>query len=863
MRLGALAVAWLLGTAWQLRQPVLWAPALDAALLALAPPLLLLAWRARHAAGRALRVLALLSALGAVAGLGAANASLQARERLADALPPGLERQPVEITGVVAELPQDSAEGLRFVLAVESARNAAGAPAAVPRRVSLSWSRGGPDEPALSVPGTGLHAGQRWRLWARLQAPHALLNPHGFDGELWLFERGIRATGSVRTEPRAPQLLDEAAGHPVERVRQRVRDAIEAQVPDPRAAGVLAALAVGDQAAIDRGDWALFRATGTAHLMAISGLHITMFAWLAAALVGALWRRAGPLLLWCPAPRAARWGGVALAAAYALLAGWGVPAQRTVWMLTCAALLHALGLRWPWPLGLAAAAVVVSALDPWALLQPGFWLSFAAVGLLMASEPAQREAAKADAPAPGAPASSPHATSAGARAESPTVPVPAQAVAVAGAGAGSAPLAAMPVPPAVAPGWAAVAGAGLLRQGLSLMQSGLRTQIVATAGLAPLTLLLFQQFSLVGLLANLVAIPLVTLAVTPLALLGVLWAPLWSAAAALLSVLGMGLTVLASLPGAVWSAAVAPPWAQAAALLAGALLVVPLPWRLRLLGLPLLLPLVLPPPDRPAPGHFELLVPDVGQGSAVLVRTHASLLLYDSGPQYGPGRDAGERVLVPLLQAVGEHRIDTLVLSHRDMDHAGGAASLLQALPVRQLRSSLEPGHALLHAGVPHTRCEAGQQWERDGVRFAVLHPPAAAYDAARTPPNALSCVLQVTDVQGRRLLLTGDIAAAQEAALVAADAPALRSELLLVPHHGSRGSSSPAFLDAVAPTVALVQAGHHNRFGHPAPEVLHRLGARGIEVVQSPSCGAWHWQEEQASCERELHPRYWRHGSR
>ncbi len=265
---------------------------------------------------------------------------------------------------------------------------------------------------------------------------------------------------------------------------------------------------------------------------------------------------------------------------------------------------------------------------------------------------------------------------------------------------------AKPVSPAWVSGWATVAGQ-LLRQGLSLLRSELRTQIVATAGLAPLTLLLFQQFSLVGLLANLVAIPLVTLAVTPLALLGVLW----TAAAALLSGLGAGLAVLAALPGAVWSAAVAPPWAQATALLAGALLVAPLPWRLRLLGLPLLLPLVLPPPDRPAPGHFEVVVPDVGQGSAVLVRTHASLLLYDSGPQYGPGRDAGERVLAPLLQALGERRIDTLVLSHRDMDHAGGAASLLQALPVRQLRSSLEPGHALLHVGVPHTRCEAGQQW--------------------------------------------------------------------------------------------------------------------------------------------------------
>ncbi len=810
LRGGVLVLAWLLGTAWQLGQPRLWAPALDAALLAAAPLLGWLAWRLRRHAHALMAALRLALAAGALAALGAANAGLQARARLADALPPALERQVVALTGVVAELPQESADGLRFVLEVEQATAADGTPAAVPRRVSLSWSRGGPDEAALAAPGTVLRAGQRWRLWARLQAPHALLNPHGFDGELWLFERGIRATGSVRTQPR-PQLLDEAAGHAVERARQRVREAIEAQVPDARAAGVLAALAVGDQAAIDRADWALFRATGTAHLMAISGLHVTMFAWLAGAAVGALWRRSPSLALWWPAPGAARWGGVGLAAAYALLAGWGVPAQRTVWTIAFAALLRALGLRWPWPLLLGAVAVLVSALDPWALLQPGYWLSFAAVALLMASEPAQREA-----------------------------------------GADPAPSAAADAAPRLAL---------LAHRAGAALRAGLRTQWLASVGLAPLTLLLFQQFSLVGLLANLVAIPVVTLVLAPLALLGAAWAPLWSAAAALLAALSWVLAQLAAVPGAVWHAAVAPGWAQAAALLAGALLVAPLPWRLRLLGLPLLLPVVLPPASRPPPGAFEVIAADVGQGNAVLVRTHGSTLLYDTGPQYGPGRDAGERVLVPLLHALGEHRLDTLVVSHRDLDHAGGAASVLRALPVARLRSSLEPGHALLGLGVPHARCEAGQHWERDGVGFTVLHPPAAAYARPSTPPNALSCVLQVSDAAGRRLLLTGDIGAAQEAALLATDPAALRSTLLLVPHHGSGGSSSAAFLDAVAPAVAVVQAGHHNRFDHPSPEVVQRLRARRIEMVQSPVCGAWRWRDGQASCERNRWLRYWRHG--
>jgi competence protein ComEC len=177
---------------------------------------------------------------------------------------------------------------------------------------------------------------------------------------------------------------------PFERPRQRVRDAITLHVADARAAGVLAALAVGNQAAIDRSDWDLFHATGIAHLVSISGLHVTMFAWSAGALVGWLWRRSERALLLLPAPTAARWGGVTCAALYALLAGWGVPAQRTVRMLVRAALLASLGMWWPWPLLLLAATLVVTLLDPWALPQPGFWLSFAAVGLLLASAPLQR-----------------------------------------------------------------------------------------------------------------------------------------------------------------------------------------------------------------------------------------------------------------------------------------------------------------------------------------------------------------------------------------------------------------------------------------------------------------------------------------
>src|SRR5207237_4571557 len=167
-----------------------------------------------------------------------------------------------------------------------------------------------------------------------------------------------------------------------ERARQAVRDAVFRQVEDRKTAGVLAALVAGDQNAIERGDWDVFRATGVAHLMSISGLHITMFAWLAALALGWLWRRSTRLCLAWPAQHAALVGGVALAAAYAMFSGWGVPAQRTIWMLATVGALRLAGRRWPWPQVWLLACAVVVTIDPWAMLQAGFWLSFVAVGVL-------------------------------------------------------------------------------------------------------------------------------------------------------------------------------------------------------------------------------------------------------------------------------------------------------------------------------------------------------------------------------------------------------------------------------------------------------------------------------------------------
>jgi competence protein ComEC len=533
--------------------------------------------------------------------------------------------------------------------------------------------------------------------------------------------------------------------------------------------------------------------------MSISGLHVTLWAWLATALVGALWRRLAlrwpKALLVLPTPWAAGLGGVAFATAYALFAGWGVPAQRTVLMLAVVVGLRLSVRRWPWPAVWLLAMAAVVLLDPWALMQAGFWLSFVAVAILFATDPGRR-------------------------------------------------------PPA--------AGPGGVRRAARAFMGLLREQGVVTVALAPLTLLLFGQFSVVGLVANLAAIPWVTLLVTPLALLGIFAPPLWDAAAWAVQGLSLALQWLAQWPGAALFRPVAPGPLALAAVLGGVLLVLRLPWAVRLSGLMLLWPALLYTPPRPVPGQFELIALDVGQGSAVLLRTAGHSLLYDTGPRYGPqpdAADAGERVVLPLLRALGE-RLDAVVVSHSDSDHSGGAASVQAAQPQARWLSSYDAD--------PARRCVAGQRWRWEGVDFEVLHPQPDDYDEAghgRLSSNAMSCVLLVTSGQ-HSAWLGGDIDAAHEVRLAMAR-PELRASVMLAPHHGSQTSSSPVLLNALHPGLVLVQSGYRNRFNHPSPVVLERYAQRGIPWVSSPGCGAATWRSEAPSavvCEREIARRYWQH---
>lgn len=805
---------YLAGTLWQLQQAAVWPQTWSLGLAVLsAAGLAAWAWqrgRAEASSWVSRLVWALLAAC-----LAAAVADLRALGRLGDRLSPALEGQDLELVGVIASLPQWRDGSARFRFDVESARPAfAGedeqaqppALAGVPSRVLLTWGGGFADGAWQRRPPEDLQAGQRWRFVVRLRQPHGSFNPHGFDVELWLFENGLGATGTVRSlRSQRHEWLGAAPGYPVQRARQAVTDAIHARVPDGRSAGVLAALVVGEQSAIDRADWDLFRVTGVSHLMAISGLHVTMFAWLAAGVLRRVWRSRHGWMLALPAPVAARWGGLVLALGYAVFSGWGVPAQRTVWMLATVAVLAQSGRRWPWGLMLMCTATVVAAVDPWALLAPGFWLSFVAVALLMAS------------------------------------------------GDGAWVQATVSTDPGRWSRWTA-----WLRQSVG---AGLRTQAIATVGLAPLTLIFFQQVSVVGFVSNLVAIPVVSLVVTPLAMLGVVAAPCWDLAAMAVSGLSAWLGWLAQWPMAEWLTAAAPGWAMGAGVVGAVLAVLPGPRGPRALALLLVLPLLWPPVPRPTAGGFEVIALDVGQGTAVLVRTARHTLVYDTGPVYSADSDAGQRVLIPVLQALGERRIDLLMLSHRDIDHVGGARAMLAHHPGIAVSSSLEEGHELLQHMARHEPCRAGQAWQWDGVLFEVLHP-GAEDQAPPLKPNQVSCVLRVSG-GGHSALLSGDIEHGEEARLVARWGAALASDLLIVPHHGSRTSSTSAFLEAVRPRVAVFQVAYRSRFGHPAREVWERYGERGIERIATPNCGAYRWSQGQGRCERDLRPRYWHHGRR
>jgi competence protein ComEC len=386
-------------------------------------------------------------------------------------------------------------------------------------------------------------------------------------------------------------------------------------------------------------------------------------------------------------------------------------------------------------------------------------------------------------------------------------------------------------------------------------QTWTRAQWLIAIGLCPVLIALNLPISLSGPLANLLAVPWISLVALPPALLGTLLLPvpyvgeglLWLAGG-LIDWLFRALALIAGQWPA-WTAPSISSWVWILGSLGALLLLLPRGVPLRPLGWPLLLILVVPPRERLDEGLADVWQLDVGQGLAILIRTRHHTLLYDAGPRFGDF-DLGERVVLPALRKLSVDNLDLMLLSHADADHAGGALAIARGMPVARVLSGDPPG---LPAELNAEACESGQQWQWDGVRFQ-LWMWADAQDS-----NQRSCVLQI-EANGERLLLTGDIDVHAERVLL--DSPlAVPTQWLQAPHHGSRSSSSMALLKALKPESVLISRGHGNSFGHPHPTVLARYRKQGLRIYDSAEQGAIQLQlgRFQAPWTMRHQRRFWR----
>ncbi len=750
--------------------------------------LLLASWCLANWRSVLLPVLAALLAMGWVAW--------QAQARLEDGLVGREDDKVTRVRVLVSDLPTPASDGVRFTGVL-----LAPVPQGLPRKVMVFWPKactGNCTDP--------VEPGQQWRMALRFRRPVSRLNFAGMDGESWMFAQGLRATATVRGQPE--RLADAGGWQPslwIEQVRSAIRKRLHRLLGSAREVNVMVALAIGDQQGVSREDWAVFNLTGITHLVSISGSHVTLIAALGAAVVAGTWRRLGwrgrMLIERVPVRLVFVWAAGVLAFLYCLLAGWGVPAQRTFFMLAAGAV----GLSGRLPLtgtqSVLAAGVVMTVLDPWAVLSTGFWLSFGAMVILIML------------------------------AEQVALSVSIRQTR-----------------------WASIQQA---------VWVAARLQWIMTLAITPVTIYLFQQLSLIGLLANAWAIPWITFLATPLALLlsalclvpvpdGWLDPVAWLAHATLYG----SLAPVRWLAGFEWLAIEtrAIGWWELGLGIAGVGLALLMPpWRGRWLTWLLLLPSITSSTPPPANGGWRLTAFDVGQGGAVLVQTRTSNVLFDTGWRYGDA-DAVERVILPELRALGVKHLDYVVISHPDNDHVGGLDRLQQTRSLGRLI-----GSGLQRADV--LACQAGQFWEIDEVRFEFVHPysDCSSKALAGLERNRCSCVLAVYG-KHHRALLTGDIDASVEKGLLSHFSGSF--DVVMVGHHGSHTSSDPTWVRHVRAVHAVAQAGHYNRFGHPHREVVKRWQSAGSKLWVSSVDGAVRFESGAQGLDvtsaRQARRRYW-----
>ncbi|MFA5493356.1 MAG: DNA internalization-related competence protein ComEC/Rec2 [Porticoccaceae bacterium] len=714
--------------------------------------------------------------------LGLCHGTWWGHQQLAHQLPLALDKTDFKVVGVVTSLPQSDDAKTRFRLAVEELSG--GGQAAPPlETLLLGWYGGVDRSPQL---------GERWQLQVRLRSPRGFANPGGFDYRSWLLGEGISATGYVRAGSFNQRLADDAGGW-FATLRRTLAERLGNRDYTAAASGYMAALVFGDTSGIPSSGWDRLVATGTVHLMVVSGLHVGMVAGGCFFLGLCLGRVAAALGATLPAPQLGGACAVAGALGYGLLAGGGLPLVRSI-LMTLVVTLAVISRRrigtWQ-SFGMALCGVVI--LDPLALLRQGFWLSFGAVAALLLW----------------------------------FVPRP---------------------------------GIGRWRR---LWDAQLAVFIALLAAL------LFFQGAVywTSPLVNLLAIPWVSLAIVPLCLLGavcqwlpVLGDPLWDLAAWQLDWLSAGLA-WASGPGdsVAWQPANArQPWFTAGLLVLALMAMLPAALGLRGLAGLLLAGLLL---GRSPPGPaFELTVLDVGQGLAAVIRAGDHTLVYDAGPRFSEAFNAGSGIVLPYLRSRGIESVDLLVISHGDNDHAGGAGDVRAGMAVAEVvggRDTLEA-----HRGA--AACHRGQRWFWGDVELTMLSPPMAAGDIYRRSNNG-SCVLLVR-FGAVTVLLPGDIEREVEYRLAGQPLDGGESgvDVVVAPHHGSKTSSTTAFIRWAKPRHVVFAAGFGHHFGHPHPQVVSRYQEAGSTLWNTADSGAlvfrWDGGGEPAISEYRLRPgRSWR----
>ncbi len=614
--------------------------------------------------------------------------------------------------------------------------------------------------------------GETWRLHVRLKRPRGFANPGGFDFEGWLFRQRIGATGYVEGNNRNYRIHGERPDL-IDRMRARFVARVASGLPQDDASAVLMAIGVGARHRIDRSQWDLYARTGTSHLMAISGLHIGLAA---GGTFFLCWVVLAPFCTRRNIRDIAVSGAMLAALVYTTMSGFAVPARRALLMTIFAGLVLLLRRRLRPELLLVIPCLVVFVSEPLTILAPGFKLSFAAVAILFLV----------------------------ARQHFRFVPMK------------CCPGAAMTV--------TAIARLADL-------------QLALLAGLFPLTVLIFDRFAAIAPAVNMLVLPIFNFITVPLTLMGAaLDGPVEATGSHLLRLAHV------SIGGILWLVAIAGELESASyqtrhlgfvfALVATIpLLFVLLPpaWPGRKLAVIAIVATLIYRPSQPPPRCFDYHILDVGQGLAVVLQTHRHALVFDTGPSFPNGSNTAELVVLPFLHGRGIDRLDKLIISHGDLDHAGGANSVITAFN----DADMLVGEPLPDVDRNQRRCVAGDRWQWNSIEFAFLHPR----ENVTWDRNNSSCVLLVK-AGHFSLLLTGDLESPAEKLLLHRRLiPA--ADIVVVPHHGSGTSSSLPFVDATGPVLAVVSSGFRNRWSFPKHEVVTRWEASGSNVLNTATMGA------------------------